>query len=317
MGRQGSRASCWCAGRGSSSATSRDEGGDPLVRDADGHGWFPTGDVATIDADGYMQITDRSKDVIKSGGEWIGSIDLENIAMAHPTVAMAACIAAQHPKWDERPLLVVVKKPGAELDARRADRVLRRPDRQVVDARRRGLRRRDPARRDRQDAEEPAARAVRQAPAREGLIVAPMPTRAGAGVRAAAIGFVWWGFFPLYFRLVPSASPPEVLAQPDRLVAAAAAGVVLTWRAPVGVARPGAARSRRVLASFAASALLLSVNWMTYIWAVVERPRRRRQPGLLHDAARQRRARLLRAARAAAARAVDRARRWPRSASPG
>ncbi len=92
----------------------RDEGGDPLVHGADG-GWFPTGDVATMDADGYMHITDRSKDVIKSGGEWIGSIDLENIAMAHPAVAMAACVAAFHPKWDERPLLVVVKKPGAEL----------------------------------------------------------------------------------------------------------------------------------------------------------------------------------------------------------
>jgi acyl-CoA synthetase (AMP-forming)/AMP-acid ligase II len=86
------------------------DGGDPLVG-----GWFPTGDVSTIDADGFMQITDRSKDVIKSGGEWIGSIDLENVAMAHPAVAMAACIAAFHPKWDERPLLVVVKKPGAEL----------------------------------------------------------------------------------------------------------------------------------------------------------------------------------------------------------
>ena len=85
-------------------------GGDPLVE-----GWFPTGDVSTIDADGYMQITDRSKDVIKSGGEWIGSIDLENIAMAHPAVAMAACIGIKHPKWDERPLLVVVKKPGAEI----------------------------------------------------------------------------------------------------------------------------------------------------------------------------------------------------------
>ncbi len=78
-------------------------------------GWFPTGDVATIDADGFMQITDRSKDVIKSGGEWIGSIDLENIAMAHPAVAAAACIAARHPKWDERPLLVVVRKPNADL----------------------------------------------------------------------------------------------------------------------------------------------------------------------------------------------------------
>jgi fatty-acyl-CoA synthase len=88
----------------------KDDGGDPLV-----DGWFPTGDVATIDADGFMQITDRSKDVIKSGGEWISSIDLENIAMAHPDVAMAACIAARHPKWDERPLLVIVKKPGASL----------------------------------------------------------------------------------------------------------------------------------------------------------------------------------------------------------
>ena len=86
------------------------EGGDPLI-----DGWFPTGDVASIDADGFMQITDRSKDVIKSGGEWISSIDIENVAMAHPAVAMAACIAVPHPKWDERPLLVVMRKPGAEL----------------------------------------------------------------------------------------------------------------------------------------------------------------------------------------------------------
>ncbi|MDQ5925094.1 3-(methylthio)propionyl-CoA ligase [Aquabacterium sp.] len=78
-------------------------------------GWFPTGDVATIDADGYMQITDRSKDVIKSGGEWISSIELENVLMAHPAVHEAAAIAAHHPKWDERPLMVVVKKPDAEV----------------------------------------------------------------------------------------------------------------------------------------------------------------------------------------------------------
>jgi fatty-acyl-CoA synthase len=78
-------------------------------------GWFPTGDVATIDPDGFMQITDRSKDLIKSGGEWIGSIELESVALAHPAVAMAACIGAKHPKWDERPLLVVVKAPGGEL----------------------------------------------------------------------------------------------------------------------------------------------------------------------------------------------------------
>jgi fatty-acyl-CoA synthase len=78
-------------------------------------GWFPTGDVATIDPDGYMQITDRSKDVIKSGGEWISSIDIENIAVAHPAVAMAACIGVYHPKWDERPIIAVVKKPGVDV----------------------------------------------------------------------------------------------------------------------------------------------------------------------------------------------------------
>jgi len=71
--------------------------------------------VATIDADGFMQITDRSKDVIKSGGEGISSIDIENIAMAHPAVAMAACVGMPHPKWDERPVIAVVRKPDAEL----------------------------------------------------------------------------------------------------------------------------------------------------------------------------------------------------------
>jgi acyl-CoA synthetase (AMP-forming)/AMP-acid ligase II len=91
------------------------EGGDPLVKDANGVGWFPTGDVATIDADGYMQITDRSKDVIKSGGEWISSIDIENIAMSHPAIQMAACVGMRHPKWDERPIVAVVKKPGAAV----------------------------------------------------------------------------------------------------------------------------------------------------------------------------------------------------------
>ncbi len=86
------------------------EGGDPLR-----NGWFPTGDVATMDADGYMQITDRSKDVIKSGGEWISSIDVENIAMSHPAVAMAACVGIAHPKWDERPVVCVVLKPDQSV----------------------------------------------------------------------------------------------------------------------------------------------------------------------------------------------------------
>jgi fatty-acyl-CoA synthase len=86
------------------------EGGDVLK-----DGWFPTGDVATIDPDGYMQITDRSKDVIKSGGEWISSIDLENIAVAHPAIAEAAVIGVKHPKWDERPVVVAVKKPGQDV----------------------------------------------------------------------------------------------------------------------------------------------------------------------------------------------------------
>ena len=88
----------------------RQEGDGPLV-----DGWFPTGDIATIDPDGFMQITDRTKDVIKSGGEWISSIDLENIAMSHPEVSMAACIGVAHEKWDERPLLVVVRRPGSTL----------------------------------------------------------------------------------------------------------------------------------------------------------------------------------------------------------
>jgi len=95
-----------------SSYFQRDE--SPLVK-VNGQDWFPTGDVATIDADGFMQITDRSKDVIKSGGEWISSIDLENIAMSHSAVHEAAAIACRHPKWDERPLLIVVKKPDAKL----------------------------------------------------------------------------------------------------------------------------------------------------------------------------------------------------------
>ena len=90
----------------------RDDGGDPLTAD----GWFPTGDVGTIDPDGFLQITDRSKDMIKSGGEWISSIELENIAIGHPAVAEAAVIGVHHARWSERPLLLVVRKAGANID---------------------------------------------------------------------------------------------------------------------------------------------------------------------------------------------------------
>ena len=90
---------------------------DPLRVDEHGDGWLQTGDVATIDPDGIMQITDRSKDVIKSGGEWISTIELENLAIGHPAVANAAVIGVPHPKWDERPLLIVARKPGAEASA--------------------------------------------------------------------------------------------------------------------------------------------------------------------------------------------------------
>jgi 3-(methylthio)propionyl---CoA ligase len=82
----------------------------PLVE-----GWFPTGDIATIDAQGVMQIRDRAKDLIKTGGEWVSSIDLENAAAAHPAVAAAAVIGIKHPKWQERPLLFVVRRQGQTL----------------------------------------------------------------------------------------------------------------------------------------------------------------------------------------------------------
>jgi fatty-acyl-CoA synthase len=85
---------------------------DPVLID----GWLPTGDIATIDANGIMQIRDRAKDLIKTGGEWISSIDLECVAMAHPAVAMAAVVGVRHPKWEERPLLFIVCKSGQSLD---------------------------------------------------------------------------------------------------------------------------------------------------------------------------------------------------------
>ncbi|HEV1999834.1 MAG TPA: long-chain fatty acid--CoA ligase, partial [Xanthobacteraceae bacterium] len=98
-------------GPGVAASYFKGEGGEILDKD----GFFDTGDVAFIDENGYMKITDRAKDVIKSGGEWISSIDLENIAVGHPDVAEAAVIGIAHPKWDERPLLVIVAKPGKKI----------------------------------------------------------------------------------------------------------------------------------------------------------------------------------------------------------
>ena len=141
-------------------------------------GWFDTGDVATMDEYGYMQITDRAKDVIKSGGEWISTIDLENLAVGHPKVAEAAVIGVTHPKWDERPLLVIVLKKGESATQGGHPRLHAGQDRQVVDAGRRRVRRRNPAHRDGEDSEDDAAEAVRGLSAAGG---------AGGGVRVRYI----------------------------------------------------------------------------------------------------------------------------------
>ena len=98
----------WVRGPWIASGYYRGEGGDKL----DAEGFFPTGDVATIDPDGYLQLVDRAKDVIKSGGEWVSSIDLENAALGHPAIAEAAVIGVAHPKWQERPLLIAVLRNG-------------------------------------------------------------------------------------------------------------------------------------------------------------------------------------------------------------
>jgi fatty-acyl-CoA synthase len=95
-----------------SSAYFKHEGGEAFSTD----GWFDTGDIATLDAEGYLRLTDRAKDVIKSGGEWISTLDLEDAVCSHPAVAMAAAVGMPHPKWDERPLLLVTLRPGQTAD---------------------------------------------------------------------------------------------------------------------------------------------------------------------------------------------------------
>ena len=125
----------------------------------DEQAFFDTGDVATIDEHGYMRITDRSKDVITSGGEWISSIDLENLAVGHPKVAEAA-VGVHHPKWNERPLLIAQGRP--ERDPRGHPHLHGRQDRQVVDARRRRIRRQHSAYRHGKDPEDGATRSTQE-----------------------------------------------------------------------------------------------------------------------------------------------------------
>ncbi len=126
----------------------------------DGDGWFDTGDVAALHPDGVLQITDRSKDVIKSGGEWISSIDLENAAVGCPGVAEAAAVGVKHPKWDERPILLVVRKTGSDVTPQPDPRPSRGPCRQMVAPRRDPLRRQPAPHRDRQAAQDGAPRGI-------------------------------------------------------------------------------------------------------------------------------------------------------------
>ena len=125
--------------RGPADRPSLFQGQHANILDADG--FFDTGDVATIDRHGYMQITDRAKDVIKSGGEWISSIELENLAVGHPKVAEAAVIGVKHPKWDERPLLDHGAQEGSVGEQGRHSAIHAGQDRQMVDAGRCRLRR--------------------------------------------------------------------------------------------------------------------------------------------------------------------------------
>ena len=134
----------------------RDE--KPLLHD----GWFDSGDIAVLDDDNTVRLTDRAKDVIKSGGEWISSIDVENLAMGCPGVAEAAVVGIPHPKWEERPLLVVVPLAGASRD-RAIDRgASGRQDRQMVDARRCRVRRSAQLRGNRQNPEDGVAPPLRR-----------------------------------------------------------------------------------------------------------------------------------------------------------
>ena len=142
-----------------------DEPGEQFSPD----GWLRTGDVAAISQLGYIRLVDRTKDLVKSGGEWISSVDLENQIMGHPKVAEAAVIAVPHPKWAERPLACVVVKEGEELTREEVLEFLARAADQVAAARRRRVHRRGAEDERRQVLEEDTARQVRRLPAAHGL----------------------------------------------------------------------------------------------------------------------------------------------------
>ena len=135
------------------------EGGEVVDKD----GWLGTGDVGTIDPDGYVQLTDRLKDVIKSGGEWISSIEIENLAMSHPDVFEAAVIAVEHPVWQERPLLIVHPREGRKPTKAALSQVPLRKTGEVAAAGRCRVRRRSPAYRDGQAAQDGIAPAIPRA----------------------------------------------------------------------------------------------------------------------------------------------------------
>ena len=132
------------------------------AKQIDGEGWFGTGDVAKITPDNWLLIVDRTKDLVKSGGEWISSIDVENAALACKGIANCAVIGVPHPKWHERPLLVVVKAPRRQPQQGRDPRRAGREGRQVAAPRRRGVRRRPAHDGNGQDLQEGPARQVRR-----------------------------------------------------------------------------------------------------------------------------------------------------------
>ena len=148
--------------RGPSVASAYYEAPDAADRWTD-DGWFRTGDIVTIGRDGYVEIQDRAKDLVKSGGEWISTVALENALMGHPAVAEAAVIAVPDDKWSERPLAVVVLREGATATRRRAPRRTSRRVREVLAARPVRVRRRDPEDRGRQVPQDGAAGAFASA----------------------------------------------------------------------------------------------------------------------------------------------------------